>query len=168
MRAPPGLVMEICCSGVYTFLVTLVFEQLQCPESMNRNTFLCFHPDPEPCSPRPLLSHTHKGSNPWIKPFLPFRERQRWYRQNNWQKDWMRENHSSVLCAAVCLLEVACSLDAFCLASGLILLPSPLLPPSVFLTLSPSLPLVHLITLPPSVLLRQPRSLSLPTFPSES
>lgn len=62
MKGPPGLVMEICCSGVYTFLVTLVFEQVQCPESMKRNTFPCFHPDPEPYSPQPLLSHTHKGS----------------------------------------------------------------------------------------------------------
>lgn len=57
-----ALAMEICCSGVYTFLVTLVSEQVQCPESMNRNTFPCFHPDPEPYSPQPLLSHTHKGS----------------------------------------------------------------------------------------------------------
>lgn len=59
---PPGLVMEICCSGVYTFLVTFVFERVQCSESMNRNTFPCFHPDLEPYSPQPLLSHTHKGS----------------------------------------------------------------------------------------------------------
>lgn len=59
------------------------------------------------------------------------------------QKHRKRVSHSSVQRAVFGLLEVACSLDAFCPASGPVLLPLLLLPRSIFLTLAPSLPLVH-------------------------
>lgn len=98
-REPSGLVMEICCLGVYTFLVTLVFEQVQCPESMNRNTFPCFHPDPEPYSPQPLLSHTRKGSALQTPELNLFYRSETdlgvWWcstdRQKNWTKNDKRE-----------------------------------------------------------------------------
>lgn len=85
--------------GVYTVLVTLVFEQVQCPESMNRNTFPCFHPDPEPYSPEPLLSHTHREStppNPWIKPFVPFRNRLKcWCSGTNRDRETDKKNKTN-------------------------------------------------------------------------
>lgn len=163
MKGPSGLVMEICCSGVYTFLVTLVFEQVQCPESMKRNTFPCFHPDPEPYSPQPLLSHTHKGSTlqtPELNLFylsetdLGVGGAVQTEKQTK-KKRMTRVNHSGMGCAVVGLLEVACSFVLFCLASGLLLLPSRSIssPRSSHHSSSIYVPL--------------PLPLSLPTFPSE-
>ena len=168
--------MEICCSGVYTFPVTLVLEQVQCPESMNRNTFPCYHPDPEPYSPRSLLSHTHRrvnSLNPGIKPFSTSqRQTEALGVQAERQKHRKRVSHSSVQRAVFSLLEVACSLDAFCPASGPVFLPLLLLPRSIFLTLAPSLPLVHPHHSPASLLFSlsthfSSRRLRIPACPSE-